>query len=263
MQIPFRVGRLDPQAILRVACRNGEKVSRTVVRVTSLSEKFPLLIDEFNWGDLFEEPIPLVIRNFMEGYHPRTPGLILIYMAFQNESFLPDVVNKFEPFLIANKWPTIGDDQLSEMNFIPDGVDVLAMLPPSFRIMRSSGDRQHVWDALHVILAAGKLGLSVGNIGRRLARLAPLLGALPSRGSTVAKVQIGEVPVELLDVVPDWRDVVILTPGLDGRRMITDADITDEWIVMAAREVETTTAHVRARLALYAEYCRFTAPTIE
>ncbi|WP_285553656.1 hypothetical protein [Actinoplanes regularis] len=37
----------------------------------------------------------------------------------------------------------------------------------------------------------------------------------------------------------------------------------DDWIRLAAREVDTTEEDVRRRLARYAKYCGFTAPTID
>ena len=99
-----------------------------------------------------------------------------------------------------------------------------------------------------MIRTAGRLGVSIAAVTERIRAYGPLLDeAVPA------------VPAGAAELVPDWRDLVILTPRLDGERLVTDADLTDAHIARAAHEVGTTQEDVRERLSRYASYCGFTA----
>ncbi|MFI1988529.1 caspase family protein [Actinoplanes sp. NPDC020271] len=258
---PFRAGCLSPASVLMSAVINGESIARTLERVTELGGRFPISAREFDWGDMLGEVPPNDLR-WMDRDNIDLTGSFLIFCAGRYRNPISDVVNRYQALLRLHQWPEISDGQLRDLSFCPDDIDMLSALP--YLNTQAAGDVTYSWNGHHVIRVAARLGMRVGEIGRRVARLRPLLGTLDGDGEhVVVAPALMEVPAGLADRVPDWRDVVILTPGLDGRRLVTDVDLTDEWITRAAREVEASEDEVRRRLALFAEYCGFTAPAVD
>ncbi len=239
----LRLGVLSASAVLQISRRNDETISRTLERVERIGKSVSLGAEEFDWGDLRDEiPLPLMSSG------PSQAGLVIVCLAGRQRRTLSRIIEDHRAFLRIYKSAELTAEQLRQFDFVPDELDVLSVLKYDY------GD-DYRWDALHVVRVAARLGAPLADIAGRVTRLIPLL--TNSRQDATGSV----LDPGLAGVVPDWRDVVILTPGLDGRRLLTDADITDDWIAVAAREVETTTGYVRERLALYAGYCGFTAPT--
>jgi hypothetical protein len=253
-------GQRSPADVLRIAQTNNETIEQTTARLTRLGRRFPVSAPDFDWGAMWTVQLPSDLRAqpaqtarivFYESV-PH-PGSVLIHLAGRTDTMLSSVVRTYASFLAMCERPAVADESHHQLRFVPDEVDVVVAMPTDLASrtarLRKAG---HRWDALHVVRVAARLGMPIGDIAHRVCRLAPLLDD-----------PAAEVPAEAAAIVPDWRDVILLTPGLDGQRLITGDDLTDAWIRLAALEADTTEDDVRWRLGRYAAWCGFTAPTIE
>ncbi|GIE87618.1 Caspase domain-containing protein [Actinoplanes regularis] len=256
---PYYLGERSPAYMLGLAQANDETIEQTTSRLVRLGRRFPVSAPDFDWGGMWSIRLPSSLGREMARYQfglspepVRYLAGALVHLAGHTETTVSEVIQTFAALLTMSGRSPVAEQAYGQMAFVPDEVDVLvALVPNRWNLADQEESANYRWDALHVVRIAGRLGRTIGDIGGRVTRLAPLLDD-----------PAPEVPEEAADIVPDWRDVILLTPELDGQQLITDDDITDDWIRLAAREADTTEEDVRRRLARYATYCGFTAPTI-
>ena len=240
-------GRLSPARVIMAALANRETIDATLARVRRLAEDFDVAPPEFEWGELSDAELPTELDAVrLEPFDPLT----VVAVAHDLGITVTTIFRRLMPLAQALDLPSLTDEDLRRLEVRPDDRDLAALVPPPEDSQRLFGDgRLRPRDALHVMQVAGRLGLSIGAVTKRIQAFAPIL-----------KETTPAVTAETEDLVPDWRDLVVLTPGLDGRRLLTDEDLTEAHVIRAAREVDTTPEDVRRRLARYASYCQFTVP---
>ena len=243
---PYYEGVLSPARVVRAALANRETIGMTLERVERLSGTFPVATPDFDWGTMRHAELPAEFQGHqLEPFDAATA----LGLAYDLDITVASVFRRLMSFAPALDLPSVTDHELSMLERQPDEWDLVTLVPIDRQFRRYRERQPYLLDAWHVIRVAGRLGLSIGAVTARIAGFAPILEELPP-----------DVTAEAREVVPDWRDLVILTPGLDGRRLLTDEDLTEAHIACAAREVETTPEDVRQRLARYASYCQFTVP---
>ncbi|WP_328945175.1 caspase family protein [Streptomyces sp. NBC_00250] len=104
---------------------------------------------------------------------------------------------------------------------------------------------------LELVLVAGRFGWTLGETYDRYAPFA----SLGLRVST-PEPQGGE-----RDIVPGWRDVIVLTAQLTGRSPAVAGTVTDEHVVLCAEETEQSEDGVRDSLRSYARLFSLVVPT--
>lgn len=233
--IPWVTGTLSPFDIAQAAEANEETIAKTLERVDRLSRTYPISAPEIEWGDLLYAPLPALL----DGVEDRAvEAADIIGIARGTGVSVAAILRLLKPIADALGLPSFDDHQLSRLEVKPDTFDLVAVAP-----IRDSPLRL---DVLHVVRVAGRLGVSIGSITKRIEKFQLLLPEAPP-----------VVTPEVEGHVPDWRDLVILTAEMDGRRLVTTEDIRNGHVERAAREAETTVEDVRVRLSRYAEYCGF------
>jgi hypothetical protein len=104
---------------------------------------------------------------------------------------------------------------------------------------------------LELVLVAGRFGW---NLGRTYARYAPFrcLGL---------HVTVREPDADEAALVPDWRDVIVLTTQLTGRAPALTGAVTEDHIALCAQETDLGREEVAARLRRYAALFDLLLPT--
>ncbi|MFK0170015.1 caspase family protein [Streptomyces sp. NPDC090306] len=138
----------------------------------------------------------------------------------------------------------------------PDGPDFVALaefVPTRFdRAALGKGllGGSNTLGPLELVLLAGRFGTSVGKIYRRYAALRCLGLAVTVDAPDAAEAEL----------LPDWRDVVILSDRLTGRAPALAGDVTADDITLRAEETDLDEAGVHARLACWARLFRLRLP---
>jgi hypothetical protein len=243
----FVEGVLSPAYVIMVALANRETIDATLERVRRLADRFRVSPPDFAWGDMRHAELPTELDALLlEPFDAPTA----VGVAHDLGITVATIFRRLMPFARALDLPCVTEQELSRLEVRPDDWDLVALAPiEDYSSELYRAERLLPRDALHVIRVAGRLGLSIGAVTKRIEVYMPILEESPPI-----------VTAEAEEVVPDWRDLVILTPGLDGRRLLTDEDLTESHITRAAREVETTPEDVRRRLTRYASYCQFAVP---
>ncbi|WP_185893473.1 caspase family protein [Streptomyces sp. WAC08241] len=126
--------------------------------------------------------------------------------------------------------------------FRPTDLDLAAFEPS----LLGSG----ILGPLELVLVAGRFGHTLGEAHDRYAPFEDL-------GLTVT-VPAPEGAER--EIVPDWRDVIVLTEHLTGRAPAISGTITDEHIVLCAEETEESEDDVRGRLRRYSRLFSLVVP---
>ncbi|MET7421191.1 caspase family protein [Dactylosporangium sp. NPDC005555] len=245
---PFLGGMLDPLHIARAADDNDETIQQTLDRVSRLADRFPVAAATFPWGRLADRPLSTEYSRLSPAYFGTRP-----LTAFDSER-TETVAALYRAFAIV--WPLIDapdldETTLADLEFVPDACDDALLEDEAFLGAPdyTSPDDAHepVRDCiLRAIQRAGRFAWPVREVVERIHRFAPLLRYLPPMP-----------PPEIAEHVPDWQDLVLLTPGCDGRDLLTTADLRDGHVALAARETGLSEAEVVDRLRRYAGYCGF------
>jgi caspase domain-containing protein len=240
---PYLCGTLSAIHVAKVAQNNEETIAKTIERITQLARVFPISAPDIEWGELRHAPLPPLVRRIE---YEAVEAVDIVGLARSHGLTVAQILRRFKPIAEALTLPDFDNDELGRLEIVPDVFDLVAVAPindwrtPDARIRP---------DILHVLRVAGRLGCSIGEITARIKKFELLLAEAPP-----------PITAEVESHVPDWRDLVILTAELDGRRLITDEDIRNGHVERAARETETTAEDVRTRLRRYATYCGFTMP---
>ncbi len=107
-----------------------------------------------------------------------------------------------------------------------------------------------VLGALELVLVAGRFGWT---LGKTYDRYAPFT-------SLGLKVITPEPQDEEREIVPGWRDVIVLTEQLTGRAPAVTGTVTDEHVVLCAEETEQSEDDVRDILRRYARLFSLVVP---
>ncbi|MFE1882745.1 HD domain-containing protein [Streptomyces diastatochromogenes] len=132
--------------------------------------------------------------------------------------------------------PELSGDAVAALpDHVPSAHDAVAV-DPAFRV---SGPGSPLVP-LDLVSLAGRLGESLRHTWQR--RIVPYLAL------EAAPPSIADVP----DVVPGWRDLAILSDGLDGRLPALTGPVGRERVERCARAVDASPEWVRERLGVYA-----------
>ncbi|MCZ0984967.1 hypothetical protein O1M54_03195 [Streptomyces diastatochromogenes] len=132
--------------------------------------------------------------------------------------------------------PDLSGDAVAALpDDVPDAHDAVAV-DPAFRVSEPGSPLV----PLDLVSLAGRLGESVRHTWQR--RIVPYLAL------EAAPPSIADVP----DVVPGWRDLAILSDGLDGRLPALTGSVGRERVERCARAVDASPEWVRERLGVYA-----------
>ncbi|MEU6948873.1 caspase family protein [Streptomyces sp. NPDC046316] len=139
--------------------------------------------------------------------------------------------------------PFTGPDAEALEDFVPDGFDLAAfdagLLGPG------------TLGPLELVLVAGRFGWSLGTAYERYA---------PFRCLGL-DVTVPELDADEVDIVPDWRDVILLTTQLTGRAPALAGTVDPEHVVLCAEETDLDEAGVLVRLRRYARLFAIEVPT--
>ncbi|MBD0711860.1 hypothetical protein BU197_26985 [Streptomyces sp. CBMA291] len=108
-------------------------------------------------------------------------------------------------------------------------------------------------DPLHLVLTAGRLGWTLGETYDRYAPFA-CLGL---------RVTVPPLLTEEQEIVPGWRDVIVLTEELTGRAPALAGTVSDAHVVYRAEETEQSEEDVRSGLRRYARLFSLDVPAAE
>jgi hypothetical protein len=148
-------------------------------------------------------------------------------------------LDRFRPFG-ANP-PSLSEQAKERLSRLrPTPMDLAAMSGEFGTRVHWQGSVQDIIDPLHLLLTAGRLGVTPAALYERLERYRPLGLAMTLVG--------GECP----DDVVRWQDPILLTAGLDGNAPALAGPVSAEHIRRAAAECECEEGWVRARLHHYA-----------
>ncbi|MGW9449268.1 HD domain-containing protein [Streptomyces sp. NPDC055632] len=103
---------------------------------------------------------------------------------------------------------------------------------------------------LELVLVAGRFGHTLGETHDRYAPFEDL----------GLKVTVPAPEGAEREIVPDWRDVIVLTEQLTGRTPAVSGTITAEHIVLCAEETEESEDDVRGRLRRYSRLFSLVVP---
>ncbi|WP_395360105.1 caspase family protein [Streptomyces sp. YH02] len=104
--------------------------------------------------------------------------------------------------------------------------------------------------ALELVLVAGRFGWTLGTTYDRYAPFTSL----------GLKVTTPEPQGDEREIVPGWRDVIVLTEQLTGRAPAVAGTVTDEHVVLCAEETEQSEDDVRDILRRYARLFSLVVP---
>ncbi|WP_371791267.1 caspase family protein [Streptomyces sp. NBC_01471] len=182
--------------------------------------------DDDSDGEWFESPRwkPLTPQRLVTYACERHQGARTAYRALAPLRAIGALV----PELSAEAVAALPDD-------VPGAHDALAV-DPAHRVSAPGSPLV----PLDLVSIAGRLGESMRDTWRRIT---PYLGLEETAPSVTV----------VLDAVPHWQDLAILSEGFDGRLPALAGPVSRERVVLAARAVEETPEWVRDRMELYAE----------
>ncbi|MFD3944523.1 caspase family protein [Streptomyces sp. NPDC058579] len=236
----------DPALLMDLATR----------RSTSMGELFDQLLES-------PSPLPLEIPALPEECRDLTPSYREVSLLQEEDSLgerqgfltllplrqLLTCVGSAQPTLgaaVANvrayqplggpalPGPFAGQDAEALKDFVPDEFDLAAF--------GSSLLGAGTLGALELVLVAGRFGWSLGSTYERYAPF-QCLGL---------DVTVPEPDGDEAGIVPDWRDVIILTTRLTGRTPALSGTVDPDHIVLCAEETDLDEAGVMDRLRRYA-----------
>ncbi|MFI0978795.1 caspase family protein [Streptomyces sp. NPDC021093] len=183
------------------------------------------------------------------GFADSLPVVRLLAYAERMQRPLPTCIDLLSAYTPLGAPPPPGDftgpdaDRLAD--FVPDDFDLAAfdtgLLGPG------------TLGPLELVLVAGRFGRT---LGETYARYAPFrcLGL---------DVTVRRPTSQEASLVPDWRDVVLLTTGLTGRAPALTGPVDPDHIRLCHEETDLDVDGVRARLASYAALFSFQLPPPE
>ncbi|MFE5944454.1 caspase family protein [Streptomyces sp. NPDC056480] len=257
---PYSAGRWDVDAqglglepLAYFAAREKGTIGAQVDRLRALTLPFPLKIVDLPESVRVLTPHLTVATLFIEeaadkrmAFRSHLSRQQLLHQARRaNQSLGTTVRNSLAFHSVggpALPGPFTGPGAEELENFLPTDFDLAAFDPG----LLGPG----VLGPLELVLVAGRFGWTLGKTYDRYAPFA----SLGLRVTTPEPVG-GE-----RDIVPGWRDVIVLTERLTGRAPAVAGTVADEHVVLCAEETEQSEDDVRDGLRRYARLFSLVVP---
>jgi hypothetical protein len=246
---------VTPAYLLSLAMRGETTLGEVVARFAGLPEDLPLSVVALPDEAMALAPTPdlaqllLGARNVQSRFRGRlTVRSLLLHCKSQRIS-LGTCVDMLAPYAVIGAPPVpgefTGEDALAIRDLHPDMFDIAAFEDDLLG--------SEPLDPLRLVLVAGRFGWT---LEKAYARFAPFrcLGL---------DVTVREPTPEEADLVPDWRDVIVLTEELTGRAPALSGPVDPDHIALCAEETDLSEAEVRERFARYSALFSLVVPSTE
>ncbi|MFE7581746.1 caspase family protein [Streptomyces gardneri] len=246
----FGPGEVSPPLLLRLAIRQHATLGSVVDDLARADAQLPLHLPDITEQSRFLRPVLAETERLIDDptagkrvFKSRLTSQDLLGLAKERRCTLGEAADALDAYRC------IGGPAL------PGTVaDALARLEPTDFDL-AAFDRgllgPGLLGPLELVRVAGRFGWTLGAAYDRYA---------PFEGLGM-KVTAPEPVGDEREIVPGWRDVIVLTEQLTGRAPAISGTVSDEHIVLCAEETEQSEDDVRAGLTRYARLFSLDVPT--